>query len=37
MAENKTKPTRASVTAFINAIEDPQYRADARKVAAMLR
>ena len=37
MAENKTKPTRASVTAFINAIEDPQKRADARKVAAMLR
>ena len=37
MAENKTKPTQASVTAFINAIEDPQKRADARKVAAMLR
>ena len=37
MAENKTKPTQASVTAFINAIDDPQKRADARKVAAMLR
>ena len=37
MAENKTKPTRASVAAFINAIDDPQKRADARKVAAMLR
>ena len=37
MAENKTKPTRASVAAFINAIDDPQKRAEARKVAAMLR
>lgn len=37
MAENKTKPTKASVTAFIKAIEDPAKRADARKVAAMMR
>jgi hypothetical protein len=37
MAENKTKPTTASVTAFIKAIDDPQKRADARKVAAMMR
>ena len=37
MAENKTKATGASVTAFINSIEDRQKRADARKVAAMMR
>ena len=37
MAENKTKPTKASVTEFMNSIEDPQKRADARKVAAMMR
>jgi hypothetical protein len=37
MAENKTRPTRASVTAFVNAIEDPGMRADARKVGAMMR
>lgn len=37
MAENKTKATKASVTAFINSIEDKQKRADARKVATMMR
>jgi len=37
MAENKTKATRASVTEFMNSIEDPRKRADARKVAAMMR
>jgi len=37
MAANKTKATRASVTRFINSIEDKQKRADARKVAAMMR
>ena len=37
MAGNKTRPTRASVTAFINAIGDRQMRADAKKVAAMMR
>lgn len=37
MAENKTTETRASVTAFLNAVEDPQKRADAKKVAAMMR
>ena len=37
MAKNKTQPTKASVTAFINAIEDPQRRADVRQVAAMMR
>ncbi|MCH9694429.1 MAG: DUF1801 domain-containing protein [Gammaproteobacteria bacterium] len=37
MAENKTKPTKQSVTAFVNAIEDKQKRADAKKVASMMR
>ena len=37
MAENKTMATGASVTAFINSIGDEQKRADARKVAAMMR
>jgi hypothetical protein len=37
MAENKTKPTKQSVTAFINDIDDKQKRADAKKVAAMMR
>lgn len=37
MAENKTKATGASVTAFINSIDDKLQRADARKVAAMMR
>lgn len=37
MAENKTKATKVSVTKFMNSIEDRQKRADARKVAAMMR
>ena len=37
MAENKTKPTSASVTGFINSIDDPQTRADVRKIATMMR
>lgn len=37
MAENKTKPTSASVSEFVRAIDDPRMRADARKVAAMMR
>ena len=37
MAENKTRATKASVTAFIKAIDDPVRRADVRKVAAMMR
>jgi len=37
MADNKTHPTRASVTAFMAAIGDRQMRADAKKVAAMMR
>jgi hypothetical protein len=37
MAENKTQPTGASVTAFVKSIDDPRRRADVRKVAAMMR
>jgi hypothetical protein len=37
MAENKTKPSRQSVTEFINAIEDPDRRRDVRKVSAIMR
>ena len=37
VAENKTKATKQSPTAFINSIEDTQKRADAKKVAAMMR
>ena len=37
MAENKTKPNKMSVTAFINGIEDEQRRRDVKKVAAMMR
>jgi hypothetical protein len=37
MADNKTKPTKQSVTAFINGIDDKQKRADVKKVAAMMR
>lgn len=37
MAENKTKPTKQSVTAFINSIDDTQKRADVKKVAALMR
>ena len=37
MAENKTKPTRLSVTGFMKSIEDPDKRRDAKKVSAMMR
>ncbi|MCG8371098.1 MAG: DUF1801 domain-containing protein [Proteobacteria bacterium] len=37
MAGNKTQPTKASVTEFLNSVEDRQQRADARKVGAMMR
>ena len=37
MAENKTKPTKQSVVAFINGIDDKQKRADVKTVAAMMR
>ena len=37
MADNRTLPSGASVTAFMAAIDDPRMRADAKKVAAMMR
>lgn len=37
MAGNKTKPTKASVSSFLDSIDDPQKKADARKVAAIMR
>jgi hypothetical protein len=37
VAENKTKPTKQSVTAFINSVDDKQQRADIRKIAAIMR
>ncbi|HEX5787918.1 MAG TPA: DUF1801 domain-containing protein [Woeseiaceae bacterium] len=37
MPELKTRPTQASVTAFIDAIADGQQRKDARRIAAMMR
>ena len=37
MAENQTKPTKESVTAFIKKITDPARRADAETLLAMLQ
>jgi hypothetical protein len=37
MAENKTKPTKLSVTAFINAVSDPARRADAKALVKLLQ
>ena len=37
MAEPKTRPTNASVAAFVGAIPQPDRRRDARAVAAMMR
>ena len=37
MAENKTRPNKASVVAFLNAIDDKRKKADAKKVATMMR
>lgn len=37
MAQNKTRATTASVTDFVNGIEPKDRRADAKKVAAMMR
>ena len=36
MAENKTKPTRLSVAAFISAVSDPVRRADAKALVKLL-
>ena len=37
MADNKTRPTKARVSDFLDSVEDPRRRADAKKVAAMMR
>ena len=37
MAENKTKPNTASVSKFLDAIDDKEKRSDAKKIAAMMR
>ncbi|MGD8495049.1 MAG: DUF1801 domain-containing protein [Gemmatimonadales bacterium] len=37
MAENKTQPTDASVTAFLDAVEDETRRSDARRVLELMR
>lgn len=37
MAENKTKPTKARVSDFLDAVDNPRRRADARAVLAMMR
>ncbi len=37
MPENKTRPSKQSVTEFINSIDDKDRRADVRKIAAMMR
>ena len=37
MAELKTKETKASVSAFLNAIEDRQKRADCRAISKLMR
>ena len=37
MSELKTKPTDNSVAAFLDAIEDPQRRADCRALAEMMQ
>lgn len=37
MAENKTKPTKLSVSAFIDTIEDPSKRADAKALVKLMQ
>jgi hypothetical protein len=37
MAELKTKENKASVTAFVNAIDDRRKRADCKTIARMMR
>jgi hypothetical protein len=37
MAEPKTRPTGASVTAFLDAVDDPQRRADAKAVLKLMK
>jgi hypothetical protein len=37
MAENKTKPTKLSVAAFIDALTDPARRADAKALVRLMQ
>ena len=37
MAENKTKPTKLSVPAFISALADPARRADAKALVKLMQ
>lgn len=37
MAEAKTRPTKASVAKFLNAIENEQRRADCKAISAMMK
>ncbi len=37
MAENKTKPTKGSVTAFLNKISDKQLRSDCFRILEMMQ
>lgn len=37
MSENKTKPTKLSVTEFMKGIGPPERQRDAKKVSAMMR
>ncbi len=37
MAENKTKPTKMSVAAFIDALADPTGRADAKALVKLMQ
>jgi len=37
MAENKTKPTRASVIRFINAVKDEQTRRDCKRLIEIMK
>jgi hypothetical protein len=37
MADNKTKPTKSSVAAFIDAITDPAKRADAKALVRLMQ
>jgi hypothetical protein len=37
MAENKTKPTKLSVAAFVDALTDPARRADAKALVKLMQ
>ena len=37
MPENQTRPTKASVSTFLESVEDPARRADAKAVAKMMK